>query len=173
MADPAETAGPRRGRNRFSLALGLSLAVNVLLLGLIGGAVLGHRSGVGRDHAVTMMALGPYGRALADTDRAAIRKALRAEAPRFREERREVRQGFRDMLTALRGETFDADRIAAVLDRQEARVQAHAGMVRKLMLDRLSAMSPDERSAFADRLERVLRHGPPGRNRCEAPPHAR
>ncbi|MCE8472521.1 hypothetical protein LZ189_26365, partial [Rhodovulum sulfidophilum] len=74
---------------------------------------------------------------------------------------------------ALRGETFDADRIAAVLDRQEARVQAHAEMVRKLMLDRLSAMSPDERSAFADRLERVLRHGPPGRNRCEAPPHSR
>ncbi|ARC89116.1 periplasmic heavy metal sensor [Rhodovulum sp. MB263] len=173
MSDPEATAPPRRGRNRLSLALGLSLAVNVLLLGLIGGAFLSHRPGGGLSDAVTMRALGPYGRALSDSDRAEIRKALRAEAPRVREERREVRQGFRDMLTALRGDTFDAERIAMVLDRQGARVQTHAGMVRQLMLDRLSAMSPEERSAFADRLERVLRHGPPGRDRCPVPPQGR
>ncbi|RAP42088.1 hypothetical protein BYZ73_06965 [Rhodovulum viride] len=160
MSDPAASAAPRR-RSWLRPALGLSLALNVLLLGLICGALLGHRPGGGPDDPGAMMALGPYGRALDEADRAAIREALRTEAPRFRQERREVRQSFRDLLAALRAEPFDAAQVSSLLDRQERGVQSHVDLVRQLMIDRLATMSQAERAAFADRLEAVLRRGPP------------
>lgn len=157
--DPRATETPRT-RTWVRVALVASLALNLLILGIVGGAMLGHRDrpphaalGPG-DH-------GPYGRALAEADREALRAAIRAEAPRIRETRRAVRQGFRDLLAALRAAPYDHGQVVAVMEAQQARVHEQAALMRGLMLDRVAAMSPEERAAFADRLERVIRRGPP------------
>ncbi|TCO73981.1 periplasmic heavy metal sensor [Rhodovulum euryhalinum] len=161
MAGTDNTAVPPRTRTWVRVALVASLALNVLILGVVGGAVLNK----GRDHpprtAFAPGEYGPYGRALADTDRAALRAALKAEAPRLRENRAAVRQGFRDLLAALRAEPYEHARVVAVVQAQQARVQDQAALVQSLTLDRVGAMSGADRAAFADRLERVLRRGPP------------
>ncbi|GAA0285532.1 periplasmic heavy metal sensor [Rhodovulum strictum] len=141
------------------VALVASLALNLMVLGVVGGAVLKRdmppRAGfVPGDY-------GPYSRALSEPDREALRAAYRAEAPRLRENREAVRQSFRDLQAALRAEPYDHARVVALVEAQQARVQDHATLMRGLTLDRVAAMNPEERAAFADRLERVLRRGPP------------
>lgn len=166
MADANEPAQPRT-RTWVRVALVVSLALNLLVLGMIGGAVINH--GRGDPRAVTGPAdLGPYGRALSDADRAALRKAIRAEGPRLRENREAVRAGFRELTGALRAEPYDHARVTAIIEGQQARVEAQVDLLRALMLDRVAQMTPAERAGFADRLEEVLRHGPP-RDRDHGP----
>ncbi|MBN2905809.1 MAG: periplasmic heavy metal sensor [Rhodobacteraceae bacterium] len=160
MSDPQIPADIPRTRTWVRVALGLSLALNLLIVGVIGGAVLSH----GRQGPPVALApgdFGPYSRALSEEDRAALRTALRAQAPRLRENRTAVRAGFKDLLTALRADPYDPARVSALLAAQQARVEDQAGLVRDLVLTRVAQMHSEERAAFADRLERVLRHGPP------------
>jgi len=138
----------------------VSLALNVLILGIVGGAVISHERDKLHGEGGPM-SLGPYGRAFDAADREALRAALRADAPRLRETRQAVRAGFRDVLNALKAEPYDAARVAAIVEGQQAHVQSQMETMRKLMLDRIAAMTPEERAAFADRLQEVLRRGPP------------
>jgi hypothetical protein len=79
----------------------------------------------------------------------------------MRSTRREVRQDFERLLQLLRTEPFDVAAAAGLLEAQQARVGEQVELVRRLFLEQISAMEPEERAAFADRLEQVLRHGPP------------
>lgn len=153
------------GARWLRVALGLSLGANLLIVGIVAGAVISHRPDGPRRGMTGPGDLGPYGRAFAYEDRAALREALGAAAPRQRENRAAVRQGFRDVLTALRAEPYDGDRVRALMEAQQARVQDQIELGRAAMLARLEAMTPAERAAFADRLERVLRRGPPRHER--------
>ncbi|TCP21412.1 periplasmic heavy metal sensor [Rhodovulum adriaticum] len=169
MADTDTTKTPApRTRTWVRVALIVSLALNLLIVGMIGGAVVGHRGGPPRAD-MGEAAYGPYARALADEDRAALRRAMRAEAPRLRENRMAVRQGFRDLLGALRADPYEPGRVADILAEQEARVRDQGQIWRGLLVTRLETMSPEERAAFADRLERVLRRGPPVRDHRDGP----
>lgn len=148
-----------RTRRWVRATLIASLALNLMILGVIGGAVLGNWGGPSRA-TPGEAAYGPYARALSDEDRAALRLEMRAAAPRLRENRTVVRQGFRDLLDALRAEPYAPSRVAAILEAQETRVRDHGQIWRGLMLQRLDTMTPEDRAAFADRLEKVLRRGP-------------
>ncbi|SIO57302.1 Uncharacterized membrane protein [Rhodovulum sp. ES.010] len=161
VAETDKTGAAPRTRAWVRIALVASLALNLLVLGMIGGAMLGHRHDGPRGASFGPGELGPYGRAFSAPDRDALRAALRAEAPRLRANREGVRAGFRDVLAALRAEPFDQARVEAALQAQQARLRDQMGLTRRLMLERVAAMSPEERSAFADRLEEVLRRGPP------------
>ncbi|TCP60834.1 putative membrane protein [Rhodovulum bhavnagarense] len=152
-----ETAPPTRTWVRVMLIA--SLALNLLILGMVGGAVVGHR-GASTRADLGEAAYGPYARALADEDRAALRAAMRSQAPRLRENRKAVRQGFNDLLDALRAEPYMPEHVAVILATQEAHARDQGEIWRDLMTERLAAMTPEQRAAFADRLERVLRRGP-------------
>lgn len=160
MAELKTTDTPRT-RTWVRIALVASLGLNLLILGVVGGAVLSHRDRLPPGSASVLGEIGPYGRALSQSDRDAVRAALRAEGPRLRENRKAVRQGFQDLLSALRAEPYDQARVTSILNAQQARVQDQAGLLRGLLLERVAAMDAEERAAFADRLETVLRRGPP------------
>ncbi|MDY6858076.1 MAG: periplasmic heavy metal sensor [Pseudomonadota bacterium] len=156
MSEQPAPKGIRWGR----VILALSLAMNLLVLGLVGGSALYHsRNGAppGRE----ILEYGPYTRALSPEDRRALRSALRHDAGAMRSTRREVRQDFERLLQLLRTEPFDVAAAAGLLEAQQARVGEQVELVRRLFLEQISAMEPEERAAFADRLEQVLRHGPP------------
>ncbi|TCP41330.1 periplasmic heavy metal sensor [Rhodovulum marinum] len=152
---------PPRTRTWVRVALVTSLALNLLILGIVGGAVIGHGRDRGPQATIGPGDYGPYGRAFTEADRAALRAALKDQAPRLGQNRAAVRDGFRDLLAALRAEPYDHARVARVMETQQARVQDQAALMRGLMLDRIAAMPPEARAGFADRLERVLRRGPP------------
>ena len=125
----------------------VSLGLNLLVLGLVGGA---------------MLRFGPEGMRLPPRS---VGAALYRELPR--KDRRALwagsKQTHRDrharqkaealaLGVAIRATPFDAATLEAVLDQQAAR----RGDLRKSMqaawLARVAGMSPDERQAFADRL---------------------
>ncbi|MBL9074109.1 periplasmic heavy metal sensor [Tabrizicola sp.] len=163
MSDPHTTAptppsaapAPATPRG-VKIALALSVALNLGVAGLAVGAWLGdgpHR-GMPRD-----MSFGPFTEALDEDDRRAIRKALLERLGEFREQRAAARAEFETLLATLRADPFDPEALKAALEALEARNAQRLDLGRSLIETRLIEMSPSERAAFADRLEKGLRRG--------------
>lgn len=155
------TPSPPRAPLWVRVTLGLSLAVNLLIVGVIVGAVLGRdRDGGPADRlrAARDLAPPPFVLALEPEGRRALIREFRESAPK-RQSRSEVRARLRGILAELRSESFDADAVAALLADQRDRgtVQQAAGA--EVFVRHLSAMSDEERRAYADRLEAALRRG--------------
>lgn len=153
----------KNGFSWWKIIFALSLSLNLLVLGLVGGAVLGHARD--RDEAPALSSelrsFGPYARALSREDRAVLGEAMKSHSAWLRENRLAVRGGFKEVLAALRARPYDPDAAAAVLQTQQARVRGQNELIGDLFLDRINTMSLQERAAFADRLEKALRRGPP------------
>lgn len=152
---PPVTTVPATSRG-VKIALALSVALNLAVAGLAVGAWLGHgpRQGMPRD-----MSFGPFSEALDDTDRKAIRRALLERLGEFREQREAARTEFETLLAALRADPFDPGALKVALAALEARNAERLELGRSLIETRLIEMSPEERAAFADRLEKGLRRG--------------
>jgi len=152
---PPVPAVPATSRG-VKIALALSVALNLAVAGLAVGAWLGD----GRHHGMPRdMSFGPFSAALDDTDRRAIRKALMERLGEFREQRAAARAEFETLLATLRADPFDAAALKAALAALEARNAERLDLGRSLIETRLVEMTPEERAAFADRLEKHLRRG--------------
>ncbi|MEN9411476.1 MAG: hypothetical protein RL216_3450 [Pseudomonadota bacterium] len=158
----AVPAGKPGGGKGLRIALGVSVALNLLVAGLVAGAML--REGGPRDRMLRDLDFGPLTEALSDADRDALRRAFVARSGGFRDVRAEMRADFDALLRALRVEPFDAEAVRGLLLGQQARVQDRLMLGQDLLLERLTAMSPAARAEFADRLEQRLRRGPGGRD---------
>ncbi len=160
MQDTSKTT-VKKGRRWGRVLLGVSLAFNVLILGAIAGHRIGDDNAPRRTHYKRDISdYGPYTRALSGEDRAAIRESLRAQSDDFRTRRKEVRAGFKAFVAALRAQPYEPDETRELLEQQRRQVGENVGRVQDLLLDRIDAMSDEERAAFADRLVQELRRGP-------------
>jgi uncharacterized membrane protein len=136
-----------------------SLAVNLLVAGIVVGARVGH----GRDEGVrlprdagALLYLG----ALPREDRAALVAELRAESPGGPDRRERMAEALAEVratLATLRAEPFEADAFARRLGHQRAVAARRGERAEALLVERVAAMSPDERRAYADALEETLR----------------
>jgi len=152
---PAAPTAPRRAPVWMRVALVFSLAFNLLIVGIVAGAIVSGRAG--GPPRIVDLSLGPLTRALSDEDRAAIGEALRSRDG-FRPPRPVQRiAAAREVKQALLAEPFDREALARLLDAQ----RSHAAEVflagQDVLLDRLEAMTPEERRAFADRLAEEYR----------------
>jgi uncharacterized membrane protein len=150
-----ETARPG-GFGRWTKGLLIaSLALNLLIVGVIAGGVLNRhwRGSHAMGHDV---GFGPFTEALSQDDRAAIRKAFLTTAPGHRAMRQEIRQDMADLVAILRADPLDAAAAGSILEMQNQRIVDRLGLGRRLLLDRISAMSPEARTEFADRVEQAL-----------------
>ena len=137
----------------------VSLALNLLVAGVVIGDIVTD-GGHGRGPRPVEITLGPFARAMDPQDRHAILGSLRGN-PEFRPHSREERAAaFGEILATLRAEPFDRARAEAALSARAERVQDLERVVQGALVDRLAAMSADQRTAFADRLEAELEHGP-------------
>jgi hypothetical protein len=155
MSDPSPS--PRAaGGGWMKVLLVLSLALNLLVAGLVAGAALRHhdrddgrmreRAEVPRDFVRSPL--------LAALD---VGRELMGAEGSIRENRADLRARFERLLVALRAEPFDRASIEAILDEQRAAGARRLERAEAAVLDRLSAMSPEARAAYADRLDRSLR----------------
>ncbi|EEW25663.1 periplasmic heavy metal sensor [Rhodobacter ferrooxidans] len=161
MADTANPTPPNpapvpaTSSRWLRIALAVSLAINLGIAGMIGGALL---TGHGRPDAMLRdPGFGPFTEALEPDDRAALRRAFFARMPDFRAARRDRRADFAELLEVLRAEPFDAARLATAMERQNQRTAETLALGQQLMADHIAAMTPEARRGFADRLERGLR----------------
>lgn len=159
MADDIQ-ARPGRG---LRIALVLSLALNLLVLGAVGGALI---RGGGWHHrgAPGMAAMGgPLTRALAPEDRRAlVREMHEMHEMRGAGHGRGWPDGaigaeFAGLVADLRATPYDPGAVAARLERLQARFRDRIGRGQALLMARLAAMDDAGRAAYADRLEAELR----------------
>lgn len=152
-------APPPADRRWLRWLLAASLALNLLVGGLVLGEAL--RGGPpGKGPHPTEIALGPLARALEEGDRRAILDSLRGRPELDPLGRRERGAAFGDILAAVRADPFDEAGLRAAMGRQAARVEAAQRATQEAVVARIAALTPEERAAFADRLERTER-GPP------------
>ena len=155
MTETTATIPPKPVRG-LKIAFAISLALNLAVAGLAVGAWLrgGPGHGMPRD-----LGFGPFTEALSPEDHHALKEAIRADLPAFKAEREAAKAEFDTLLAALRADPFD---LAAVNTAMSSIVARNAGRLAKgqeLLSDRIAAMAPADRLAFADRLEDALRHG--------------
>ena len=139
-----------RSRRLARILLVLSLALNFILLGLIGGTVW-RVAGHDRPPRAYDVAVGPLGRALSPEDRRAIGETMRArdDLPRGRRGGGDIEA----ITAALRADPFDRGALQEALllpSRRQAEVRDAA---LQILADRIGETTPEERAALAERLE--------------------
>lgn len=153
-----EALNPAKGLRR---ALYVSVAINLLVVGTVAGMFVAHGFRGGPEDRGP--GFGRYTAALSPEDRAALREAYRERIVGVRGAgdgaadpvgpRGRVKAERAELLTALRGDPFDPVAVAALFERQKNRMASGMELGQTLLLQRISAMSPTERAAFAARLE--------------------
>jgi uncharacterized membrane protein len=133
-----------------------SLAANLLVVGVIAGALIGRQS---RDAGAMPRdpISGLFLHAMPEREREALGRDLRRQAGAHGHDRAAMRAELAATLALLRGEPFDAAALAARIAGERDRQLARVGLGDRLFVERIAAMSPGERRAYADRLEEFLR----------------
>lgn len=150
------TSQTSRGLPWGRIVLIASLALNLLIVGLVAGALLRHHGFDGRP-PLRDLGYGPFGAALSPEDRHELGRRMGDRAGDLRNNRQDLRRQFAEMLAALRAQPFDAAALAALVEQQKIILAERQAIGQALLLERIAAMSDAERAAFADRLERTMR----------------
>lgn len=152
------TETPVKRRRWLYPVLFLSLALNLLIVGMVVGWMASPHGPRGSNFGGARGLVGePFLRALPDDQRRALIRDMAREAPRIRESRDSLRTRFNAFLEALRADPYDTDRVAALLRDQRDAALRRNEMGEQLLLERLAAMTPDQRRAYADALETSLK----------------
>lgn len=143
------------------IALAVSLALNLAVIGLVSGAML---SGGGpRDNAAApalrTLGLGPFVFALPREDRTELRGRIEARGEPLRVERRALGRALRVVRDALLAEPFDRAAAEAAFARSRASVTELQEAGHTALLDQIETMTAEERADLADRLGRAMRRG--------------
>lgn len=156
--DTTETAGepkptpPARNSLSLRIAFGVSLAFNVLIVGMIAGGIASGRhmmapGGINAD-------LGPFARAMSIDDRRGLTRELweRPEIGRVgAQELGRIQQAF---INALVAEPFDPAALEKIFSVERQRGVQVMQIGQDALVRRISAMSPQQRLTFARRLSR-------------------
>ena len=136
------------------MALILSLALNLLFVGLtVGAMVARHRQGpmLARD-----VGFGPLTAALTREDRRALRESFLAAVPDRKADRAATNADFAALVQALKADPWDRAAAVAALQRQGGRSQARLEQGRDILLAHIAQMTATERQDFAARIEAAL-----------------
>lgn len=149
-----------RKDKRMKWALGLSLGLNLLVVGLVAGAAYRFDGPHGGPGASRHDFGAPYIIALPDDRRRAIFKNLRADRQDKFTSRAARRALYAEAVAAIRAEPFDPARVTAVLDTQREATLGVQQAAQSAWLAEIASMDAAARDAYADRLQEVLARGP-------------
>jgi len=160
MADDQGVVPVKAGLGRWRWVLAVSLALNLLVLGVLAGGFLLRADGPpGRSFRFDL-SIFPYTEALTPADRAALLREWRTRGPGPGEILAERRAENQAVLAALRADPFDPQALGVAMAARMERGQAHSALGQALLVERLNALTPAERAAYAGRLEEALSRGP-------------
>lgn len=163
------TAPADRPRRRWvTIALIVSLSLNLLVVGMIGGLAL-NRAGPPREShdrppgSSELMSAGPLARALTTEERRALARELFKNRDQLRAARRQLQGGLEQAVAVLQADQFDRAALAAVMQQQNTILVEQVGDMQELLLDHLEGLDPAQRAEMAERLNDVLHRGRPQR----------
>jgi len=151
-------ARPGGSSFKLRLALVVSLALNVLIIGAVAGAVLVSRHHGWHGHGFKGAGLAGFARTLPPDRGDAIRQKLesnRASLAPLRKEKREAREAARSVLMT---EPFDVEKFKAALERAvEAGVKEKRARM-ALFAETAASMTPEERRQLHNWFEERRKH---------------
>lgn len=152
MSQSAETK-PGGMKTWLRVVLGASLALNLLIVGMIGGALV--MRGKWHQHNPPRLdgIVGPLTRALTPQDRRAIGREMRQTNRSTRATRARLGEEFAALVTDLRAEPFDPEAVRTRLAGHRSIFSDRLELGHTLLLERLAGMTGPERAAFANRLQ--------------------
>ena len=158
MTDAPQTPPTRGLRPWLRWVLIASLALNLAVLGVMGGAAWRFHSSdrvSGRLPWVDHVSLA-YMRAFEREDSRAIRQDMRAALPPRAETIAQSKASFAPIVQMLRAPAFSAPALRAALARQMDPMVQRQRLAQQVAVERIAQMSPSQRAAFADRLEQAV-----------------
>ncbi|MFK7751151.1 MAG: periplasmic heavy metal sensor [Sedimentitalea sp.] len=150
MTDTRETEPGKPRRLWLRVLFGVSLAMNVAVVGIVAGAAW-RFSGSEAGHRGPPSSFGAaLFRDLPRTERKAMWSQMRKTPGQRRAAEREDAAA---LLAALRSEPFAQEQAAELVRAHTARRESWMETALSAWLERVAAMSPSERADYADRLE--------------------
>ncbi|MBN2740351.1 MAG: periplasmic heavy metal sensor [Rhodobacteraceae bacterium] len=132
-------------------ALIASVTLNLLVVGVITGGIIGHDRHPPRP-VVGDVTLGAFTNALSKEDREALRKAAQKRGSAFRDMRRQSRADMAALITALKADPWNRAEVEQIFARHQSRISSRVLIGDALIFERIDAMSPTRRQEFAQRL---------------------
>ncbi|MGJ8615458.1 MAG: periplasmic heavy metal sensor [Sulfitobacter sp.] len=155
---------PKRRRVNLRWVLAASLGLNLLFVGVFVGAAYRQAGGPGSHGDGAQMTRGyatPYVQALPRETRRALHQTLRnGDQAGARLSRKARRALYAQMIATLRATPFDPTAATDVLSAQRDAVLGVQSLAQSMWLKEVTDMTPDERAAYADKLEKILKRGP-------------
>lgn len=147
------TKTPRRIR----ILLIASLAVNLLFVGLLVGAVLrGDHDHPSRGTDVNVPGdLRGLARAMPERPRKALREAIEARPELGRDRRSNIRENRQLFVQALEADPFELEAIDTIFVEQRALFTAIAQNGQDALLEAIEMMTPEERASFVENLRKA------------------
>ena len=134
-----------------------SLALNLLIIGVVAGTLLGGPRDRDRNPLLRDLGFGPFVHALPKSSKNELTDALKREAGSLRDNRAELRKHFEAFLAALRADPYDPEEVARLIADQRNRIGERQVIGQKLLLEHIATMSAGERADYADALDSALR----------------
>ena len=141
--------------------LAISLAVNIAVVGAIGGVAL--RFSSGKVHLKERQMNSIYMRALSRDQRRELGRQIRDQIGNSAAIKTDVEADFRDAIRILRGEDFDIKTFKSVFKTHVARSYQRLENAEEVLSSYILLMSYSERLSYANRMEKALNRGPRSR----------
>lgn len=145
------TAAQKKSLRRVRLALGLSLAANLLVAGLVVGAIAAG-GGIKARGIGMAPGLGMLNEGLSLQERKALRAQLRGQIDGFRQDRAAMQQDFLALAKVLQAPLWDRAEAQSILTRTAERGAERISAGREVVLDYLQGLTPQARAAIGARL---------------------
>ena len=132
----------------WRIVLVLSLALNLAVIGVVVGSAASGRWGDGPPRSFDL-GLGPIARALEPQERRAIGRKLREDRS-LRDF--DLRDRVNRVVAALQADPFEPDVLRALLAEQSERITAVQATAQEVVVEQITAMTPERRRAFGDQV---------------------
>lgn len=142
----------KRNWNWTKTLLVVSLAVNLLVAGMVAGSTFGHRKG-DRQDPFFGGGMRPYVASLPESQREYVRDRLLHNRDAARAARQEMRRSAQNVRDAITTEPFDPDGLNTAFAAQRSVYDSIAAKGHHALVEILAGMSQDERAQFMAKLK--------------------
>lgn len=160
QSESSQKAGKKPMVGWARVLLFVSLAVNLLIAGMVAGAVFRNTGERADGNALRDMGFGFFGAAMTQGDRRAIGREMANRSGELRANRENVRDQMALFLQALRAVPYDSDAVFELSGNLQSKLAERQRIGQIALLDRIAAMSDQQRANYANRLERAMKRGP-------------
>ena len=147
-----ESANPKR-RNLWKILFGVSLALNLLIVGALGGAFMRKGKGPAANHLASGFL---YMRALDFKDKRALRKEILRNKDGRKLDKDRNQASFNSAVVIIKGHPFDRAAFENLLDEQAKHTKLRQSSARTALVNHIDNMTKEERLLYAQRLKDLI-----------------